>query len=289
MSPLTVLLGTAQDAGFPHVGCRNACCERAWSDPSRHRLPCCLGIVDPDSQQRWMIDCTPEFPRQLRRLDERFPIESAGPPLDGILLTHAHIGHYTGLISLGTEALAAAEQRVFVMPRMQQFLQENAPWNRLIAEGHVVLQPMTNGRELALNERISVTPLLVPHRDEFSETVAFILRGPDRSLLYLPDIDAWDHWETPVEQIVAKVDVAYLDGSFYDRSELPGRNHAEIPHPCLIESLSRFRDLAADERRKIRFFHFNHTNPALDPESAAAATVTAAGFRIAMENERESL
>jgi pyrroloquinoline quinone biosynthesis protein B len=120
--------------------------------------------------------------------------------------------------------------------------------------------PLEDGVPIPLNERITVTPLRVPHRDEYSETVGFLIRGPSRSILWLPDIDKWEKWPTPLESVLAGVGVAYLDGTFYDASELPGRDLREIPHPLMTETLSR---LKSPMLAKVRFIHLNQSNPLL--------------------------
>src|SRR5207253_749477 len=125
----------------------------------------------PQSRQRWLIDATPDFPSQLRTLDEAAPRAANAPLLDGILLTHAHIGHYLGLAQLGREVLGAHAIRVYAMPRMRAFLEANGPWDQLVRLHNIELTPLTAGVEVALNERIAITPLVVPHRDEYSETV----------------------------------------------------------------------------------------------------------------------
>jgi pyrroloquinoline quinone biosynthesis protein B len=137
-----------------------------------------------------------------------------------------------------------------------------------------------------------VTPLLVPHRDEYSETVAFRVEGPRRSLLWLPDIDKWERWDaqgTRLEAVLAGVDVAYLDGTFFADGEVPGRAMSEIPHPFVRETLTRLAPLPAGERAKVRFVHLNRTNPLVRGDEAARAAVSAAGMAVAVEGEREEL
>ncbi len=287
-SPFVIVLGVAQDAGFPQAGCRRDCCAKAWLDATLRRHPTCIAIVDPDSKQRWMLECTPHFPEQLRKLDEAFPVDSS-PGLDGILLTHAHIGHYAGLIHLGREVFGAKNVKVHAMPRMRQFLSDNGPWSQLVKLNNIKLLPLEDGEIVQLNQRIKIQPMTVPHRDEFSETVAFKISGPNRSLLFLPDIDKWSRWETEIEAIIEGVDVAYLDGSFYDGDELPGRNMAEIPHPFLVETIKRFAPLSAEHRSKVRFIHFNHTNPALDSRSKAARQIRESGMNLAEQLEKLDL
>jgi pyrroloquinoline quinone biosynthesis protein B len=260
-TPYTIVLGIAQDGGYPQAGCNRPDCIAAWHDPRLRQRVVSLAIVDPQSQQRWIIDATPDFPSQLRTLDEAVPRADAAPLLDGILLTHAHIGHYLGLAQLGREVIGAHSVRVYAMPRMREFLEHNAPWDQLVQLHNIELAPLEDGLAVSLNERISITPLRVPHRDEYSETVAFLIRGPSRSILWLPDIDKWEKWSTPLESVLSRVDVAYLDGTFYDASELPGRDLREIPHPLMTETLSRLA--ASPLLAKVRFIHLNQSNPLL--------------------------
>jgi pyrroloquinoline quinone biosynthesis protein B len=250
--PYTVVLGIAQDGGYPQAGCTRDDCIAAWRDPSLRRLVASLGIVDPISGERWIIDATPDFPEQLHRLNQLAPSKT----LPSILLTHAHIGHYTGLMHLGREVLGAHSVAVYAMPRMRAFLETNGPWDQLVRLHNVELRTLE--ATTRLNERITVEPLVVPHRDEYSETVGFIVRGPGRAILWLPDIDKWEKWSTPLESVLARVDVAYVDGTFHDASELPGRDLSEIPHPLMIETLAR---LDAASRAKVRFIHLNQSNP----------------------------
>tara|TARA_B100001971_G_scaffold205311_1_gene222611 strand:- start:1205 stop:2134 length:930 start_codon:yes stop_codon:yes gene_type:complete len=285
--PFAIVLGTAQDGGYPQAGCKKDCCKGAWSDASKRRDVASLGIVDPSSGQRWFIECTPSFPRQVRRLDEAHP-KLAGK-LDGILLTHAHIGHYAGLIHLGREVMGARSVPVHVMPRMEKFLRTQGPWSQLVGLKNIKLAPMRDGRTFALNKRLRVTPFFVPHRDEFSETVGFRIEGPSQKILWLPDIDKWEKWETPLEKALKDVNVAYLDGTFFANGELPGRDMSKIPHPFIAETMRRLKDQPAAVRAKVRFIHLNHTNPAHNPKSAAAEAIRAAGMRVAKQEERVNL
>ena len=171
------------------------------------------------------------------------------------------------------------------MPRMRGFLKSNGPWNQLVQDRHITLQELASDRAVALNDRLTLTPLLVPHRDEFSETVGFHLQGPQKSILYLPDIDKWERWHRLIEDELARVDAAYLDGTFFADGELASCDMSTIPHPFITESMTRFAPLPADERDKVRFIHLNHTNPALDPASPEAHTIREAGLHTAREGE----
>ena len=258
-APYTLILGIAQDGGYPQAGCNRPDCIAAWRNPKLRQRVASIAIVDPQSHQRWIIDATPDFPSQLATLDANAPRGTA--LLDGILLTHAHIGHYLGLAHLGREVLGAQSIKVYAMPRMREFLQHNGPWDQLVRLKNIEIVPIEDGVPFALNERITLTPLRVPHRDEYSETVGFIVRGPSRAILWLPDIDKWEKWTTSLESVLAQVDVAYIDGTFYDATELPGRDLSEIPHPLMTETLTRLAN--SPLRAKVRFIHLNQSNPLL--------------------------
>lgn len=286
-APYVVVLGIAQDAGYPQAGCQKACCVPAWNDFRKRRHPTCVAVVDPVRKERWLFDCTPAFPDQLRMLDEIAPPEGHG--VNGILLTHGHIGHYTGLIHLGREVMGLKDIPVHAMPRMTELIRGHAPWNLLVRQGHVTLKPLADGQPVRLNQRIAVTPMVVPHRGELSETVAFRIEGPRRAVLYLPDIDKWEQWSTRIEDVIKTVDVAYLDGTFYANGEIPGRDMSVIPHPFIEESIRRFANLSEQERGKVRFLHLNHTNPALHDDGEAVKGIRRAGHNVAREGEWEPL
>lgn len=268
LTPYIMVLGIAQDGGYPQAGCVRPDCVAALKNPALRRHVASLAIVDPISNQQWIIDATPDFAEQLSMLDS--------PKLDGILLTHAHIGHYLGLAQLGREVMGTHDVKVYAMPRMRAFLEHNGPWDQLVRLHNMAIEPLEDGREVKLNERITITPLVVPHRDEYSETVGFIVRGPKSSILWLPDIDKWEKWTTPIESIVARVDIAFVDGTFHDAGELPGRDLSEIPHPLMIETMKRL----GAHPEKIRFIHLNQSNPALRDPSIVKP------FHVAIERER---
>lgn len=286
--PFLQVLGIAQDAGVPQAGCRRACCRAAWRDPGRRRSAACLGLVAPATGRRWLFDATPDFREQWARFDRRSGARPGGGP-DGIFLTHGHIGHYVGLMHLGREAMGARQVPVYAMPRMSEFLRGHAPWQQLVRLKNIDLRPLRAGRPVRLGAGLAVMPVPVPHRAEYTETVAFRIAGPHRAALWLPDIDRWEDWNIPLEQAIAGVDVAWLDGTFFAAGELSGRDPAEVPHPLVRHTLARLGDLPAPERRKVRFVHLNHSNPALRPGGAAAREIGRAGMRLAREGERFTL
>lgn len=280
--PYVVVLGIAQDGGRPQAGCRAVCCRVA---DTQRRSPACLGIVDPGARQRWIIDATPDIARQLRMLDEVCG-DGWDTVVDGVLLTHAHMGHYAGLVHLGREALGARSLPVAARPRMAAFLRANSPWRELMDHGHVELREFTGVVEVSPAVRVSAIP--VPHRDELSDTVAFVVEGPTSRVLWLPDIDHWDGGDRDLVSMVGSVDRAYLDGTFFDDGELE-RDMSLIPHPRIVDTVERITATADHLASRVRFIHLNHTNPALDEGSRQRGVIESAGMGVAAEGEIFSL
>ena len=275
-SPYVIVLGIAQDGGVPHASCSKSCCINRWDKPEKKVMVTSLGIVDPNTNETWMIDATPDFPKQFELLTQ-----NNQEKLKGIFLTHAHMGHYTGLMHLGREVMGAKSIPVYAMPRMKKYLSSNGPWSQLVILDNIVLNKLKNGKKEKLNKRMSITPFLVPHRDEYSETVGYKIQGPDKSLIFIPDIDKWEKWDKDIVNIASENDYALIDGSFYTANELPGRDMSEIPHPFIIESMAKFKSLSNNDKFKIHFIHLNHTNPALTNNSNAQNQIKNTGFKIA--------
>lgn len=287
--PYVVVLGTSQDAGLPQIGSSSANSLRAQREPGFARLVASLLVVDPRSGQRWLIDATPDLRDQVELASGHPPNRSARgprPPLfEGIFLTHAHMGHYAGLLQLGREAYGASAVPVYASQRMCEYLAANGPWELLVRLGNIEPRPIAPDASLRLTSELTITPIAVPHRGEYTDTLGFIIAGPSRSLLYIPDIDKWDRWDRRIEDVLRPVDIALIDGTFFADGEISGRSMADIPHPFISESIDRFRPLPESERAKIVFTHLNHTNAAADPDGPAAARVTGAGMAIAHDGQ----
>lgn len=280
-SQYITVLGIAQDGGYPQAGCTAEHCLRHWRGEEAKRHVVSLGLTDQASGQNWLFEATPDFTTQIQQLQQA----SGSTKLSGIFLTHAHMGHYAGLLQLGREAMGAKGIPVYVMPRMKEFLEINAPWSQLVALGNIKLILMEQDTPIQLTSNLRVIPLQVPHRDEFSETVGFRIETSEKSLLFIPDIDKWPLWKRDIRAEVARVDVALLDATFYQEGELPNRNMSEIPHPFVAETIALFSPLPAAEKRKVKFIHFNHTNP-LMLEGPERDAVKKLGFEVATEGEK---
>ncbi len=283
-----VVLGTVQDGGSPHTGCTKPCCAELFDNPNIERMVVSLGLIDYENEKTYLIEASPDLPRQMKKLFHRSPFSKSQTP-DGVFVTHAHIGHYTGLMFLGREVLNAQKVPVYAMPRMKSFLETNGPWNQLVDLENIKINSLHHDTTIQLSNQLSITPFRVPHRDEYSETVGFKITGPNKSVLFIPDINKWNIWDKKIEEEVQQVDLAFLDATFYDQSEIPHRNMSEIPHPFVVESMKRFEGLTKKDKQKIHFIHFNHTNPVLNEKSEQTKIVQQSGFGIARTNQYFSL
>lgn len=284
--PYLIVLGTAQDAGSPQVN--SPLDHPARLDPTKRRLASSVGIVDPASGRRWLIEATPDFREQAWMLSRAEPEAESPIRLDGIFITHAHIGHYTGLMFLGHESMGASGVPTYVAPKMAEFLSTNGPWDQLVRYQNIELRSLGVARPVDLGSGVTVTAFLVPHRQEYSEVIGFRIDGPNHSVLFLPDIDSWDEWAdmgVDVLELVRDVDRAYLDGTFYDDNEIPERDMSTFPHPRITESMDRLEPLPFEHRELVRFLHLNHTNPAQWEGTEARREIERRGFRVAERGE----
>lgn len=252
------VLGSAQDGGLPQ-----AAATHLNDDPARQGvIPERTGpsLLIEDAGQKLICDVSPDFRLQWwKRLE----------PPEAIALTHAHMGHYAGLVHFGTEAMDTREVPIHASPRMQAFLRANAPWEALYRNGNLV---PAESQEWA-NHTIAL--ISVPHRDEYSDTVAVSIGG---RVLWVPDIDDWSAWPD-ADAVVGTHDVVFLDATFWSADEVPDRDLSDIPHPLVPETLDRFGHL--DNRRILT--HLNHTNPLCDPRAPENDLVHARGFETATD------
>ena len=284
--PFIYILGVAQDAGYPQAGCYLPHCLPGWKDPELRRSATSLALVDPVTETKYLFEATPNLPEQLYKLETI--ASDTNYSLEGVFLTHAHMGHYTGLMYFGFESMSANNLSVYAMPRMRAYLRNNGPWSQLVTMNNIFLKEIEDQQPVNFG-RFSVTPMLVPHRDEFSETVGYRIQGPLKTALFIPDIDKWEIWNRSITEEISLVDYALLDATFFDGNELPGRDMADIPHPFVLESMELFSELSAADKAKVWFIHLNHTNPLLNSDSKAYQRVIEAGYNVAREGEKLGL
>lgn len=276
------ILGIAQDAGYPHINCENDCCKSFYDGEEPKKLVSCLGLVDLTDKKKYIFDATPDFTEQTQILKTNHL--DNGNIIDGVFLTHAHIGHYTGIMFLGREAMGAKNVPTYVMPKMKSYLEDNGPWRQLVSLKNIELQEMKHDSIIALNPDLKITPFLVPHRDEFSETVGYKIEGKNKSALFIPDIDKWEKWERNIIEEVKKVDYAFVDASFFRDGEID-RDMSKIPHPFTTQTTTLFENEDLAIKNKIHFIHYNHSNPTIKESHHLKDSIQNLGFRFAKQGD----
>ena len=271
------ILGNTQDAGLPHIGCQHPFCEDSFNVYEEHYTTS-IAVVNSDLKKYILFEATPDITFQLNNLKQNIFDEFLLP--ESIYITHAHIGHYTGLMYFGREALGAKDLMVRVLPRMSYFLQNNGPWSQLVDINNIKIKEINFGSSTKELANIDVTPVQVPHRDEYSETAGYIIKGKNKKALFIPDIDKWEKWDRDLSQLAKEFDFLLIDATFYDSKEI-NRDISEIPHPLVMETIDLLTGLSTENRNKVYFIHMNHTNMMLDPNSDLSKLVTSKGFNIA--------
>ena len=271
------ILGNTQDAGLPHIGCQHPFCEDNF-DVYEEYYTTSIAVVNSDLKKYILFEATPDITFQLNNLKRNIFHEFLLP--ESIYITHAHMGHYTGLMYFGREALGSKDLLVRVLPRMSKFLQNNGPWSQLVDINNIKIEEINF--ESSTNElsNIIVTPVQVPHRDEYSETAGYIIEGKNKKALFIPDIDKWEKWDRNLSQLAKEFDFLLIDATFYDSKEI-NRDISEIPHPLVTETIDLLSGLDLKNRNKVYFIHMNHTNMMLNPDSELSKLVTSKGFNIA--------
>ena len=271
------ILGNTQDAGLPHIGCQHPFCEDNFNVYEEHYTTS-IAVVNSDLKKYILFEATPDITFQLNNLKKNIFDEFLLP--ESIYITHAHIGHYTGLMYFGREALGSKDLLVKVLPRMSNFLQNNGPWSQLVDINNIKIKEINFG--LSTNElnNIHITPVKVPHRDEYSETAGYIIKGKNKKALFIPDIDKWEKWDRDLSQLAKDFDFLLIDATFYNSKEI-NRDINEIPHPLVTETIDLLSGLNIENRNKVYFIHMNHTNMMLDPNSELSKLITSKGFNIA--------
>mgnify|MGYP006084716431 FL=1 len=274
------ILGVVQDGGLPHLGSNKLCCENI----EQKRYVTSIMLVNNENNKSYLFDASPDINEQLNFMGDRIKKD-----LKGVFLTHAHIGHYTGLMYFGREALNSKLINVYAMPRMKKFLEQNGPWSQLVSLENISINEINSNSKISVDPNVTIQPVEVPHRAEFSETVGYKIYGPNKTVLFIPDIDKWYLWEKSIIDEIKQVDYALIDATFYDSEEVNYRDLSEIPHPFVVESMELFDSISDEEKKKIFFIHLNHTNPLLDKDSDQYKFVKDKGYNVAEEGMKLKL
>ena len=279
MATLTVL-GIAQDGGRPQPGCQRPCCQDLSAVD--YRSPVSLGIKTKNGTTI-LIEATRDLGRQLITFGE--------PNIDHLFLAHAHLGHVDGLGLLGRETMSARGIPLHSSPSMQNLIKSTPAWALLLEQG---VFELTEIGHVKIDD-VVIESIAIPHRAELSDMHAFVLRGKEHSVLFLPDHDSWDqtlaaHSASSIREWLKEIEVthALLDGTFWSGDELQGRDMSVVPHPTIQDSLSRLGERQSGDP-EIYFTHFNHTNPVYQMDGSEYQKIIQLGWRVSTEGQRINL
>ncbi len=283
------VLGISQDGGFPQAGCGADCCKPARENPSLRRHPVSLGIVGADSSTH-LIEATRDLAWQLNLWHSVDPVEK---PLDSLWITHSHHGHIDGLGLFGREVINSNNLQVNCSKSLAKLIKNTPNWNLLLKLKNIYLNELENLKSYTptANCGFSIKPIQVPHRAELSDMHAFLIQGPNKNLLFLPDHDSWENTLKFVNKTEIlewfedeNIDIALIDGTFWSSDELKQRNQKVVIHPPIIETLQLIGE-KKEGMPEIKFTHLNHTNPLNHKDSNEYLTLKKMGWSISKEGE----
>ena len=281
-----IILGIAQDGGYPQLGCNKSCCMAFKQGKETKKQVVSLGLTA--GSRYWLFEATPDIGMQLDQMQKEIKSPKFQLPEGIFFFSRTYRPLYRSAV-LRKRSIWRQKVPVFAMPRMEKFLNDNGPWSQLKFLNNIVIESIKNKTPVTLDAHVTVTPILVPHRDEYSETVGFLIHSAKKSVLFIPDIDKWEKWQESILAMIQSVDIALIDGTFFQNGELPDREMSEVPHPFVEESLKYFEKLSPKEKAKICFIHFNHTNPLIKKQSVQKDQLIKMGYRVAEEGMRITL
>ena len=272
----SIVLGVVQDGGYPHVGSSKSEQKEYFQKSKIKEKITCLGIVDKIENKSFLIDATPHLPYQLNKLSE-----CSSNPLSGILVTHVHWGHIGGLGWLSREGLNHGDFKIFSSRKNISIIRKYCDIFEF--KTNISFEDITAGSVVNLTKNITASAVSVPHRAK-GDTFGYVLSG-NRKVGYFPDCDNIKSWKDDFLNILEDVDCFYLDGTFWNKTELPNRKIESVPHPLVEDVIEDLKHLNQDLKNKLKFIHLNQTNPLLNKSSNELKRLRENYFNVAEDGE----
>lgn len=258
------ILGSVQDGGVPHLGCECEVCEAARDDCRNEKFVASVLLKEnaKDDSVRYMIDASPDIRRQIK-----------GDYLDGVFVSHGDLGHIAGLLYFGHESANISSLPTYATEKTYEFLRKNDPYRLLLDRENLRVNEIEDGDEIDIQGGV-IEVMEVEHSALSTDTIAFKIRGEEKTVYYLSDID---EWSPAVKEAIQEADIAIIDGTFWSRDEID--RYEEVPHPPIRETM----DLMENYTTEIYFTHMNHTNPVLREDSEERKELEERGFGVVEE------
>lgn len=297
------VLGSAAGGGVPQWNCACANCQAARAGRAPRRTQSSLAVSAGGA--RWLLlNCSPDIAAQIEDFPPLHPMQPRGTPIGGMLLTDANVDHLGGFAvlrqrnSAGFLVRSTSVVRKIATPQ-PAFAPFAAPPHRWLEVPLDALCDAESNEDIVGN-LLTVRALAVPgttpgydgRRIVRDAVVAYEIcdRGKESRLLFAPVFSALN--DTLVRAI-SQSHVAFLDGSFYSDDELIAggllnKNARALGHQPVGGPDGTLAQLGGAKTRLI-FTHLNNSNPMLDPNSQAYASVRTFGSEIAYDGMQLTL
>jgi pyrroloquinoline quinone biosynthesis protein B len=291
------VLGSAAGGGVPQWNCACANCTAARAGRAPRRTQSSLAVSAGGSAPWLLLNCSPDIAFQIEAFGPLQPAHGRSTPIAGVLITDANLDHIGGLAVLRQAAgrvrvrsSAVVREIATAQPSFAPFA---APPHRWLAAPLNELCPSDGDDDLVGNS-LFVRALAVPgttpgydgRRPVRGAVIAYDVseRDSERRVLFAPVFAAID---AALRDAIGRASIAFLDGSFYHDDEMIAANlsskHARsLGHLPVGGSAGTLAQLRGVQTRLV-FTHLNNSNPMLDPESPAHASVRAFGAEIAYD------
>lgn len=290
------ILGSAAGGGVPQWNCACANCAAARRGEQPRRSESTVAIGD---GARWMLlNCSPDIAWQIQGYPALHPRRTRGTPISGMLFTDANVDHLGGLAVLRQSgehrfvlrSTAAVRDIAVAQRAFAPFAQPPHRWLDVSLNGecHPAFDgdPVGDAFDVRTIPVSGLTPGYAGRQNIAGAVAAYEIR--DRSsgkVLFFAPVFA--EIGDALREAVDRADVALLDGSFYSddellREELMPKTATQLGHHPVGGpggTLAQFKGV----RARVIFTHVNNSNPMLDPASAQAREVEAAGAGIAYD------
>ncbi|MGA8098757.1 MAG: MBL fold metallo-hydrolase [Candidatus Cybelea sp.] len=291
------VLGSAAGGGVPQWNCACMHCQAARLGRAPRRTQSSLA-VSADGTRWLLLNCSPDIATQIEAFAPLHPSHPRGTPITAMLFTDANVDHIGGLAVLRQRGAAGflvrsstvVREVAVAQPAFAPFARSPHRWLEVPLDSPCVAEDGDDIVGNALRVRALAVPGTTPgydgRRTARGAVVAYEVadRGSERGLLFAPVFSAID---APLLEAIGRAAVAFLDGSFYDDDELidasllhkHGRDLGHQPVGGSDGTLAHLRGTGT----RVVFTHLNNSNPMLDPNSSAYASVREFGGEIAYD------
>ncbi len=283
------VLGTAAGGGIPQWNCDCPNCTAVRSGRLPSRRVASLAVTG--DGQRWiLVNAGCDISAQLAATPSLWPTRKRSSPIAALLLTDANIDHTAGLLefrqapAFSIWSTTLVKDTLTAAPMFARFANSPHSWRTFDAK------PEAARCDLPEIDGLTISAIPVPGRlpsyagdaQHASATVAYRFEHMGASAVYAPIFLAVDD---KLKREAASADAVFLDGTCWTDDEmiqcgLGTRTARDMGHAPMIGPGGSLDDMRRIRARYRYYTHVNNSNPILDPASAQASELAAAGFAV---------